>query len=483
MSRYTAALIIAFIVASSLLSPVSPAQAVGWLNGWSRRRAITVDSALIDADLTHLPLLLYLSASSGKSGVDLTRIFTDLGANNLKIAVTKDDGTTELYVEVERWDNANNKAWLWVGKSDWVISNATDTTLYLYWDNSHADNAAYVGVTDSAVAENVWDSGSMAVLHMADSTTSLVKDSTTYDNDLNKRAAAEPTVSTSGKIGSAQYFDGSNDYASISDANSIDLTNISCMLWINPDRINISWQGIIHKYIGTSNNNAVYLELNLQNLNNYNTIATTTNPINAVGAWYHVIYTAKQAGNETIYVNGANVKMEANQFISTVNAHPFYVGAANPTAEFYKGYIDEFRVYDSQKSLAWCKADYNSQRDGLLTYGVLDASYQVLNGLTFASSALRMADFARDVSGNVTIGSAAAMLTSLYRSASASIVFAGSAVNWLSAYVSVGLHVVFTRLLQVQVPSGSQLSFGFTYFHLLILIPIIILFILGTRRR
>ena len=51
----------------------------------------------VDSDLTHFPVLLYLSSSSGQGDDDITAIFDTLGSNSKKIAVTKDDGETHLH--------------------------------------------------------------------------------------------------------------------------------------------------------------------------------------------------------------------------------------------------------------------------------------------------------------------------------------------------------------------------------------------------
>lgn len=64
-------------------------------------------------------------------------------ANRKKIAVTKSDGTTQCYVEIEKWDHASKQAWLWVKVPSIRIS--VDTDLYLYYDKDHADNTDYVG--------------------------------------------------------------------------------------------------------------------------------------------------------------------------------------------------------------------------------------------------------------------------------------------------------------------------------------------------
>jgi len=155
-----------------------------WLGTWAKRVKITVDSTDIDQDLTYFPVLIHLSSACGKGGVyDLTPVFDEVGGNSKKIAVTKADEVTQLYVEIEKWDAGAEEAWLWVSKSDWTISSATDTDIYLYYDNTQPDNTTYVGNPNSTPAENVWDSNFMMVQHLYEGSGTTVGDSTVNDND------------------------------------------------------------------------------------------------------------------------------------------------------------------------------------------------------------------------------------------------------------------------------------------------------------
>jgi len=61
-----------------------------------------------------------------------------------------------LYVEIEKWDNGNEEADLWVKVPS--VSDSGVTTLFLYYDSEHADNTDYVGDTGDTPAKSVWDS-------------------------------------------------------------------------------------------------------------------------------------------------------------------------------------------------------------------------------------------------------------------------------------------------------------------------------------
>lgn len=142
---------------------------MAWFSGWRKRVKVTTDSSVIDANLAHFPVTIFLNSSSGKTSTDTTEVFDELGcdANRYKIAVTKSDGTTEVYVEIEKWDDANEQAILNVSKSDFTLQSAGED-LYVYYDSSHADNTTMVGDVGSIPAKLVWDANFILVNHLSD---------------------------------------------------------------------------------------------------------------------------------------------------------------------------------------------------------------------------------------------------------------------------------------------------------------------------
>ncbi|RLC24891.1 MAG: hypothetical protein DRH93_03285, partial [Deltaproteobacteria bacterium] len=113
---------------------------MAWLGTWKYRRKITVDHTNIDADLTHFPFPIVLGTSVGQSNQDVSDLFDEVGANSKKIAITLDDEITEIYGEIEVWDDTNEKAVIWVSKHDLVLSSSAETDLYLYYDAAQDDN-------------------------------------------------------------------------------------------------------------------------------------------------------------------------------------------------------------------------------------------------------------------------------------------------------------------------------------------------------
>ncbi|GAH46024.1 unnamed protein product, partial [marine sediment metagenome] len=125
---------------------------MAWLGTWAKRRKITIPDASVEATDT-LPIAIHLGTAVGIGSTDVTDIFDDLGANYKKIALTLSDGDTETVVEVERWDNGNEKATLWARV---LVTNGADTELYLYWDATEGDNA---NIKDAGDGTAIWPTG------------------------------------------------------------------------------------------------------------------------------------------------------------------------------------------------------------------------------------------------------------------------------------------------------------------------------------
>ena len=344
-----------------------------WLTGWGKRVKLTTDQLDIDADLTNFPILLYISASSGRNGNDISFVFDELTSddNRKKIAVTTSDGTTQCYVEIEKWDDANEKAWLWVKAPS--ISGTVDTDLYLYYDHTHADNTDHVGDPESVAAVAVWDGNFKAVYHMQDYDTSNIHDTTSNNNDMAKTAAAEPAATTSGEIGNAQNYDGVNDYTHLTTSN-------------------FQFRPALEFWIKTTDTEAEPLEYsNYKDYYGWNfyfgypsikgkfmyatsdggTIAsiTTTKTLND-GVFHHVVVTDDGA-NLRLYVDGA-LDVTAATGTPIWSDSRFYTGVERPEYSIgvpFAGILDEIRISNAVRSDAWIKATYETERDHLLVWG------------------------------------------------------------------------------------------------------------------
>ena len=199
---------------------------IPWLSDWANRYKITIDNSNIDADLTHFPVTIVLGEDVGVTELDTSAIFTVLGANSKKIAITKDDAETQIYGEIERWelkadrlrkptdvrnlgssDNASGGLSVYgspVDNSTYYTFNGTNTGLYNSSDlGDSSDEVCFARVRihnkGKGVAQVIWKdggyingvavgidaSGNLGIFALSSSSaTSIVIASTEYENDV-----------------------------------------------------------------------------------------------------------------------------------------------------------------------------------------------------------------------------------------------------------------------------------------------------------
>jgi hypothetical protein len=369
----TLALVLSFSVVAA-----TPVMAQSWLSGWNYRVEITIHSDKIDGALVDFPVLLYLSTSSGIDPDDVSFIFDELGAEKLKLAVTTGDGTTQCYVEIEEWDDANEQAWLWVKVPS--INSSTDTTLYLYYDSTQPDNTAWVGDTNSTPAENVWDSDFMVVYHMADGAdTSHVYDSTSYSHDGIKTGANQPQETTIAKMGVAQVFDGLDDEISLTAGDLDDLDTATIEICAKFHTISSSSDGGgLWDFIESSTDRAHLKSVSSDELRLYDDIddvshgtSTTDSPLDTTN-WFQLVVTLDSGGLWSAYIDNTQkfTQDDNKTFADLDNDFQTHIGSKRVTAPLYHdGELDEFRLSKTVRSPAWIKATYHSSNDSLLSYG------------------------------------------------------------------------------------------------------------------
>ena len=356
---------------------------VAWIKGWRHRIKITIDADDIDGDLTDFPILIYLSGSSGIDSDDVTAVFDEVGANSLKIAVTSGCGC-ECYVEVEEWDNGGEEAWLWVKVPS--IDDTVDTILYLYYDNTHADNTDYVGIPNSAVAENVWDNFGLVSHMLDDPNNANIRDSTTNDNDGVKTGANEP-IEIAAQIYNGQDFDGGDDLITITDAPEldIDVTNsIAFSFWIKP----ASASQDIFKKIDGGKGYACWIQADgTIRMRLYDAVITpditSLTDVVTDTLWHHVVFVYNfTADTGLVYIDGVEDTDGGADDLSALadcsNAGDLILGITY-ALDWYDGIIDEFRVsFGAIRSASWIKACYETQREHMLTFGNEETYYPTL---------------------------------------------------------------------------------------------------------
>ncbi len=364
---------------------------MGWLAGWDKRIELKIEDYAgdIGASVTWFPVTIHLKDANG----DSTKVFLEVGANSRKIAITKTDGTTELKGEIEGWNYyagtpANSTAEIHTSADGWTINS--NTSIFLYYDNDHANNAN-IDAINTAAGVAVWDGYFKFVCHMVDATTSTVLDSTSNNNDGTKKGANEPIEAT-GKVGQAQDFAGDDDYINNGNNAVLNITGaITIEACIYPQVLATSdiivcrglWQtdGYFLQIGATANDLDFSFNQSeaVQYIYSNNAILSTNN-------WYYVAG-VRSGASGYIYLNGADQTLSTDSIINpTTSARNAYLGVYNSELHnFFDGIIDEVRVSNTNRSAAWIKGTYNSLWDTLLTYGSEETEAVTVNAIMFGA--------------------------------------------------------------------------------------------------
>jgi len=365
--------------------------------GYANALAITIDHTKVTTLLTDYPIMVYLSAASGQNNDDVSFVFDELQAdgNRKKISIRTPDGT-ECYVEIDQWDDGNEKAWLHVKVSS--IASSEDTVLYLYYDILAADNTTYVGDTNSSAAENVWDASFKAVYHMSDGADNAhIYDSTSNNNDGTKKAANEP-IQAVGQVGYAQDFDGGDDYIEIADSASLDIdTTITIETIINLEAYSSDSYGyFVNKYDGvgtfayillmggTVSTGRVRFHIGADSIDTYTVLSLATD--------YYVVGRYTGAKQE-IYINGTLDKDGDLTGAIPTNDEPVILGDRGDHNRHHNGTEDEVRISSTNRSEGWIGTTYYTLWDDLLTFGSETPQGVAKDvGKAIAEAALALAD-------------------------------------------------------------------------------------------
>ncbi|HNW05814.1 MAG TPA: DUF2341 domain-containing protein [archaeon] len=311
------------------------------------RKKITINHTKVESTLTNFPILIKLT------DVNLTSFAQSDGSD---IYFTLSDGTTRLKREIEDYNSETGTLVAWVKIPE--LSSTADTNFYMYFGDKTESNSN---------DKDVWNSDYNAVYHMNDKTNSTMLDSTAFENDVTKKGANEPNQII-GKIGYAQDFDGTDDYAVMK--NAVEVVSVS--FWINGIE-GISGADYIIGGQGSGDGGFRYLDNDSSWLMYYGTGYKSL-------VWNH-------GGNETgwhliniersitdirdfnVYVDGENIGITT---ANTTTPAKIYFNQIGRRYMLYNldGVLDEIQYRNKNKSAEWIKTEYNNQSSPETFYNI-----------------------------------------------------------------------------------------------------------------
>ncbi len=149
--------------------------------------------------------------------------------------------------------------------------------------------------------------------------------------------------------GNALDLDGTNDYVSIADSSSLDLTNnytLEC--WFKADVLS-GLRGLVDKYHSPAAN-GYFVRLNGTNLN-FDEMTTSNLNLQA-GRWYHVA-AINSNGTRRLYLNGMAQSLYGTPMTVQANNNVLALGAdyLADNNRYFNGQMDEVRVWNTVRSL------------------------------------------------------------------------------------------------------------------------------------
>ena len=318
---------------------------------FSYRKSITIQASQVTSGpQTNFPFLFNTTDANLKTVANGGRVQHPLGYD---IIFRGTDDTTcggagtspcTFAHQIEKYTATTGELVAWVK----IPSINNGTVFYIYYGN------ASIGASTEQ-ATSVWDSNYKGVWHMGEASGNI-SDSTS--NGYTGTDYASATGKT-GKIGSGQQFDGTNDYFDITGLTWTP-TTFSVEWWINPTSNADYNQGIAaHGSWGAYNCHSDVNGGGYCGTDTTNRFTPTQLPSGtyATSAWNHFVFTYDGTQGR-FYKNGSQVSTAKTMNTPTA-WNGLYVG--NGGANTINGYLDELRVSSTARSAGWISTEYKNQ--------------------------------------------------------------------------------------------------------------------------
>jgi hypothetical protein len=344
-------------IAASLLTlllamtHILPSQAA-WFNGsWSSREKITVKASKINGDLTEFPIYLNLADMPDS-------FFSTVNGTGADIRITQGDEISETSFELVDLDTVNGTGELWFKAP--TLSSTIDTNFYIYFGNT--SSVAYAD-SDPYGAHDVWSNGYVAVYHMNEDPTGIIKDSTSFGNNGTSAGAMTSGDLVKGSLGKAIEFDGTDDEIVSSFSTSIsDQITVSSI--IKSDTISVV-NVIVSEYGSAEgwlllNTNTGAIGFDGRDGVSYKSSGKSIEIDD--NEWHHTI--GQKEGSEWRVFSDSILSSNADVgFVGDINAtQQIHIGAhSNNTGFKFEGFIDEVRIANKVRLDSWISTEYQNQ--------------------------------------------------------------------------------------------------------------------------
>lgn len=360
------------------------------LDSFDKYFDITIPASYLTENLANIPIPLRFSASSGVTSTDLSQIYTDLGSNFRKIAITYDDHITQVPVENTSWDSVTNIGTCYIDPAMMHVNK--DMTFRCYFGASAPDNPF---VKTAAESPGVFSNNFIGAWNMAEdprgNPVQGIKDSSGnghHATPFDFLSGLPTQYLVPGLFGNCidMYATGGGNYSCLftyaSQAFFLGTDDFTLTCVFNMARNDLI-MNLLAQYDGGVNDNQ-YAVLNLGGGGNFQANffndSVATYPLGGTigtfgtNTWY-VMDITRQNNEWKLFVNNSLVTT-GNSDVSINLATGLYIGAYYLTGLPSQVAIQSF---DGKMNLMWLQREYRSQvwrtliyeglNDNLVTYG------------------------------------------------------------------------------------------------------------------
>jgi biopolymer transport protein ExbB len=336
---------------------LAPALSHAWWNDeWNFRKEIALDLTPAGADIaataSDVPVLLRLSLAN-------FAYFGDVKPDGSDFRVLAGDDKTPLKFHVERFDAANQMAFIWV-KVPQLTGGVNTEKIFLYYGNPNAPPAAD--------ASGTFDANQALVLHLSETAGNPV-DATAFGNNA---ATSNAELSPASLIGGGAVFAGANAITVPSSASLrlVPAKGVTLSAWLRVE----AEQADAHVLSLVDGTRSLVLGVNglsaFASLADGSATPASVQPAPALtaGQWHHLALTAGN-GRIALYVDG--VEVGSSPATIPEIAGVLTIGAGAGGSNFLTGAVDEVQVSSVARPPEWIRAQARGQGpDALLVaYG------------------------------------------------------------------------------------------------------------------
>ncbi|MDD5673601.1 MAG: DUF2341 domain-containing protein, partial [Chitinivibrionales bacterium] len=318
---------------------------------WTYNQSIVMNTMAngvpIGGNVNNFPVLVRLRPDNFNFG--------QAASDGSDIRFAKADGITPLSYEIESWDNAGQKAFVWV-HTDTILASNNTQNFKMFWGKGGAINHSNPPmVFDSGIG------GFKGVWHLNEDSTgagwqNVYKDATICGHNLDDFVGSSNKI---GIVGKGQGFNGASDYIggdTLFKPQMIPKQG-TVSLWLNTDTA-----GITQEFFGGNINYMLKIGPDSTIKNCLGTSGALTGRQKILPKkWYLITATYDTAAMQLkTFINGAQDTFGPLTW-SAPPYSPTYFGKSISTPNF-KGMLDEVRVSRGVRSPDWVKLCYENER-------------------------------------------------------------------------------------------------------------------------